>query len=78
MLFKRFLVLFVLFPLCSFAQNEKLAGYGIEVNPVYGKIIKHNYIFPPLPDHSYALDVNILKRTAGKKEWQQRRNNPLI
>lgn len=59
-------------------QNNRLEGYGIEVNPTYGKIIKHNYIFPPLPKQSYAIDINILKQTTGKKDWQLRRNYPLI
>ncbi len=61
-----------------FAQNDKLAGYGIELNPSFGKVIKHNYIFPPVPGQSYALDINILKRTTGNKEWQVRRKKPLV
>ena len=63
----------------AFAQpSDKLAGYGIEVNPVFGKILKHNYVFPPVPNSSYALDVCILKRTTGKKAWQTQRNYPLV
>lgn len=73
-------LLFILlaWPWVLHAQNDKLAGYGIEVNPVYGKIIKHNYIFPPVPQFSYAVDVALLKQTDGSKEWQAHRNNPLV
>lgn len=61
------------------AQNaDWLTGYGIEVNPVIGKVLKHNYIFPPVPNSSFALDVNILKQTDGNKEWQVRRNYPIV
>ncbi len=76
--YKLLLIILIALPLKLFAQNDKLAGYGIEVNPVYGKIIRHNYIFPPMPQFSYAVDVVILKQTDGSKEWQARRNNPLI
>lgn len=72
------LLLFLL-PASLLAQNKNgLAGWGIEINPVYGKIIKHNYIFPPMPRQSYALDINILKQTDGSKEWQARRKHPLF
>lgn len=61
------------------AQNvDALSGYGIEVNPVYGKVLKHNYIFPPVPSSSYAIDINILKQTTGNKEWQVQRKFPLL
>ncbi|MBS1773453.1 MAG: acyloxyacyl hydrolase [Bacteroidetes bacterium] len=63
----------------SFAQDTaKYAGYGIEVNPIAGHIIKHNLIFPPMPSMSTALDINILKQTTGKKAWQQRRHYPVV
>lgn len=72
------LLVFSLIANGTFAQsNNPLAGYGIEVNPVLGKVIKHNYKFPPLPQTSYAIDVNILKQTTGNKDWQTRRNCPL-
>lgn len=57
---------------------ERLAGYGIEVNPIIGKVIKHNYVFPPLPANSVALDVCLLKSTNGSKAWQKQRNYPLV
>lgn len=53
-------------------------GYGVEINSVFGKVLKHNYIFPPVPNSSYAIDVNILKETNGSKNWQTRRNYPLV
>src|SRR5690606_18636903 len=59
-------------------ESNALDGYGIEANVLAGKIIKHNYIFPPVPTASGGIDINILKRTNGKKEWQQRRNYPQI
>lgn len=63
----------------SYAQSsDALAGYGVEANYFGGKVLKHNYIFPPVPKSSYAIDINILKRTNGNKEWQERRNYPLV
>lgn len=71
--------LFLLTANISYAQEkEPLAGWGVEVNPIYGKVIKHNYIFPPLPDYSYAIDINILKQTDGSKDWHIRRKYPLV
>lgn len=74
----KLLLALLAFPSLLYAQSDRLAGYGIEVNPIYGKVIKHNYIFPPLPTFSYAIDVALLKQTDGSKEWQTKRNNPLI
>ncbi|MCB0699057.1 MAG: acyloxyacyl hydrolase [Chitinophagales bacterium] len=62
----------------SVTAQEWLAGYGVEVNPIFGKVLKHNYIFPPVPKSSYAIDINILKQTNGNKEWQARRKYPLF
>lgn len=74
-----FLLVALVPAVCVYAQaSDKLAGYGVEVNAVLGKVIKHNYIFPPLPKSSYAIDVCILKRTNGKKAWQTQRNFPLV
>ena len=55
-----------------------LKGWGIEVNPFAGRIIKHNYIFPPVPKLTTGVDINILKQTNGKKAWQQVRKYPLV
>lgn len=62
----------------SAQSGDWLAGYGVEVNPFFGKVLKHNYIFPPVPKSSFAVDINILKQTDGRKEWQARRNYPLV
>jgi hypothetical protein len=80
-LLKYFLLLAttVFFSLAAYAQEDKpIDGYGIEANLMAGKLIKHNYIFPPIPAISSGIDINILKQTSGKKLWQQRRNYPQI
>ncbi len=84
-MFKLFLRLFILiinllFISNAHAQDEKpLQGFGIEANFLAGKIIKHTAKFKaPVPPLSTALDVNFVWQTYGKKEWQQRRNFPLI
>jgi hypothetical protein len=60
-------------------DNDPLAGFGVEVNSLSGKIIKHSVNFTsPIPPLSTALDVNFIWQTYGRKEWQQRRNFPLI
>lgn len=58
--------------------QDWLSGYGVEFNPVYGKVLKHNYIFPPEPDRTLAFDINILKQTDGSKYWQVQRKFPLV
>ncbi len=59
-------------------EDHPLDGYGIGANVLAGKILKHNYIFPPVPNASGGIDISILKNTDGSKEWQQRRNYPQI
>ena len=55
-------------------EADKLAGFGIEVNPIAGKIFKHTQKFKgPVPDLSTAFDINFLQKTDGRKAWQQRR-----
>jgi hypothetical protein len=54
-------------------------GFGIETNILAGKIIKHSSKFTaPIPALSEAVDVNFIWQTYGKKEWQQRRNFPVV
>ncbi|HYD21029.1 MAG TPA: hypothetical protein VEB40_06095, partial [Flavipsychrobacter sp.] len=75
------ITLLLLFPGCfsvSAQEKKSLDGYGIEASLFSGKIIKYNYRFPPIPAISGGIDINILKRTNGKKEWQQRANYPQI
>lgn len=72
-------VILFLSSLSLYAQDaSRLAGYGIEINPIAGRIIKHNRIFPPVPDMSTGVDICILKQTTGTKAWQQRRKYPLV
>ncbi|MCD6010983.1 MAG: secreted protein [Flavipsychrobacter sp.] len=75
-------VLFVLAvaPLSLCAQtNDPLAGFGVEVNALSGKIIRHTQKFTsPVPPLSNALDVNFVWQTYGKKDWQQRRGFPVV
>jgi len=60
------------------AQIKSLDGYGVEVNPFAGKIIKHNPVFPPVPATSGGVDINILRKADGSKDWHIRRNYPLF
>lgn len=63
-----------------FAQEKRsLDGFGVEVNTLAGKIIKHSSKFTsPIPALSTAKDINFLWQTYGRKEWQQRRNFPVV
>ena len=77
------LTLIVFIPLCTtpvFAQDQSSAqGFGIEANVLSGKVIKHTVKFTaPIPASSNAFDVNFVWQTYGTKDWQQRRNFPLI
>jgi hypothetical protein len=67
-----------LFSSVAAQETDPLDGYGIEANIMGGNIIKHNYRFPPVPAFSGGIDINILKQTNGKKEWQQRGRFPQI
>jgi hypothetical protein len=62
------------------AQTDKpLAGFCIETNAMYGKVIKHTERFRlPVPEHSTSLDVNLQWKTYGRKQWHQRRRYPII
>lgn len=61
------------------AQQQAWSGFGIESNIMAGKMIKHTPKFTgPLPDHSYSFELNLVKKTFGQKDWQQRRNYPQI
>ncbi len=67
-------------PLCSRSQsNPAWSGFGIESNVVAGKMIKHTPKFTgPISDRIYAVSLNFFKQTYGQKDWQQRRNYPVI
>lgn len=54
-------------------------GFGVEANAWVGKMIKHTASFTgPLPHHSYVIELNLVKKTYGQKDWEQRRNYPQI
>jgi hypothetical protein len=74
------IVVCFLFPLICTAQEESSwAGFGIEANAFAGKVIKHTVKFHlPVPDLSTGVDLNLLLKTNGRKEWQQRRRYPVI
>lgn len=63
-----------------FAQAaEPGAGFAVESNFIYGKVLKHSEKFTaPIPDHSSAFEINALQQTYGTKPWQQRRKFPLV
>ncbi len=74
-------VLSILFwsPAAAQLKNKTKPGFGIEVNTMTGRIIRHSANFTsPIPKFSAALDANFVWKTYGKKEWQQRRNFPVI
>jgi len=64
----------------TFAQNPAPgSGFGVETNIITGKIIRHTRKFTaPIPPISTALDVNFVWQTYGKKDWEQRRNFPVV
>jgi len=78
----------ILFICCLFIciQSKTVAqeqtawnGFGIESNIMMGKMIRHTKSFTgPLPDHTYAFEMNFIKKTYGQKDWQKRRHYPQI
>jgi lipid A 3-O-deacylase PagL len=79
------LQLFILLLCAGFAgtagaqEQDPRSGFGIEGNLLAGKIFKHSPKFTaPVPALSTAIDANFIWQTYGKKEWEQRRNFPVI
>jgi len=63
----------------SAQEQSKLGGFGIEANMFAGKILRHTPKFPKqIPDLSTGFELNIVQQTDGRKDWQQRRNYPLL
>lgn len=61
------------------AQEQSESGFGVEVNLLAGKVVKHSAKFTaPVPALSSALDVNLVWKTNGTKDWQYRRKFPQI
>lgn len=69
--------LFITCPVLARHSKKYQQGFGVEVNTMTGRIIKHSVKFTsPIPRMSNALDVNLSWRSYGKKDWQQRRRFP--
>jgi len=61
------------------AQQLVPDNTGIELNVLAGRIMKHTEsIKLPVPESAFAVQVNFLQHTTGKKAWQQRWNRPVI
>ena len=73
-------IICLLFITDAFAQDQNsLQGFGIEANVLSGRIVRQTSRFQgPIPASSNAFDLNFVWQTYGKKDWQQRRNFPLI
>lgn len=60
-------------------QQPAWSGFGIESNIMVGRMLRHSPRFTgPLPDHSYSIELNFVKKTYGQKDWQQRRRYPQL
>ncbi len=63
----------------SRAQQHAWSGFGVESNVMVGKMIKHSVkITGPIPAQSYSFEINLIKKTYGQRDWQQRRNYPQL
>lgn len=59
--------------------QDKWAGIGLESNILRGKIFRHSQKFPTqLPNAVTGIELNAVFQTYGTKDWQQRRNYPLV
>lgn len=78
---RHYLLITVLLMCClhpTYAQDE-WAGMGLETNIIRGQILRHSKKSPKqLPDAVTGIELNALFQTYGTKEWQQRRNYPLV
>ncbi len=75
-------LLFILSVTCIAAQAQvenAWTGIGIENNEMVGKVFKHTPKFRlPIPEVSSAYELNVVFKTHGTKEWQQRRRFPVL
>jgi Lipid A 3-O-deacylase (PagL) len=64
---------------CAAQEVKPGSGFGIEMNGIAGKVIKHEAKFTlPLPALTTGLDLNLVWRSYGKRDWEQRRGYPII
>lgn len=77
----RFAFLWAIVLCCNgniWAQQGK-AGFGIETNLLGGRIFKHTQNFRgPIPSMSGGVELNLVWKTDGKADWQQRRQYPTL
>lgn len=72
-------LLIVLTVLCYGQENKLWSGFAIEANLMGGQVLKHTEKFrAPLPDLVKAFDLSFVQQTYGKKDWEQRRNYPVV
>ena len=63
----------------STPDQDKLAGFGIELSEIAGKVLKHTSKFTlPIPSVSTATDLAFLWQTYGRHSWHQDRRFPLV
>lgn len=78
---RHYLLVTVLLMCClhsAYAQDT-WAGMGLETNIIRGQILRHSKKSPKqLPDAVTGIELNALFQTYGTKDWQQRRNYPLV
>lgn len=74
------LVLLLVNPAYTIAQGFlRQEGEGIEATFFAGKVLKHSPKFNlPIPDLSTGVDINMVWKTKGNKDWHQRRNYPTV
>ncbi len=75
------IVALLLTGIAAMGQDTSIApsAFGVEVNAIGGKIIRHSEKFPTdVPSFSVATDVNFVWQTTGKKDWHQRRGFPVV
>ena len=61
------------------SHSDNLDGFGIELNEMAGKVLKHSNKFTlPIPSVSTATDIAFLWQTYGRRPWHQVRHYPVV
>jgi len=70
--------LFIIFSIqCTFAQQNEINFYSLEVNYFYGDILEHNQgIEHLITGHPTGIIASINRKTYGFNEWESRYNFP--